>query len=188
MMRSLRSRCDPRDRSSQPSGTRISTSSSRHARCSAAAPRREHGEESSHRAGARAGDRGRRIDEPRTRAGERQELLRRGRARLQRALRSQSVAGGGAYINFAGRLGFDINAWHDRDVAFLVNPSLQIGGGFATIGQTFGYFYLNPSVELSLSLVDGLIGVYWRPLGFEIGIGGGAVGTYTMMFGVTFNF
>jgi hypothetical protein len=103
---------------------------------------------------------------------------------------SQGVAGLGALINFAGRIGFDILAWQNTDLAFLVNPFIQLGGGFGTGGGvTRGYFYMVPGVDLALSLVEGLIYVYWRPLSFEVAIGdGGGTGAYSMMFGVNFNF
>ncbi|MCC6874618.1 MAG: hypothetical protein IT378_09965 [Sandaracinaceae bacterium] len=92
-------------------------------------------------------------------------------------------------LSFAGRVGFDILVWQNQDLAVLVNPSLQLGAGlFLFSGQAEAGFFMQPSVEASIALLEGMLNVWWRPLAFDILIRDGGGAGYVMMWGANLNF
>jgi hypothetical protein len=102
---------------------------------------------------------------------------------------SQSIAGV-ALLGFAGRVGFDILLWSTAELALLLNPSLQLGAGVITGSlSTVAAFLMHPGLEVALALLEGLLHVWWRPVGFDVFINdGGATALYAMLWGVNFWF
>jgi hypothetical protein len=91
-------------------------------------------------------------------------------------------------LDFAGRIGFDIQAWRDADVAVLINPSVQLGVGmWISQGTAYPGFHLHPSLEISLAMLDDMLDVWLRPLGFDVLARDGGGAAYTLMAGLNVN-
>lgn len=96
--------------------------------------------------------------------------------------------GNAAALAFSARAGFDVLLWHNDDLAIVLNPSLALGVGVLVGGpEAAAAFFLHPGVEGAVVLLDGLLSLWWRPLGFDVFIRDGGFGAYTMTFGANVN-
>jgi hypothetical protein len=90
-----------------------------------------------------------------------------------------TTSGGNDFVQFHGgiRLGGDIEIHSSHDIAVLITPSGMAGAGFIDYGggfyrdrgwnHSYGYFVLQPSLALSLVLVERLLHVWVRPVAFD---------------------
>jgi hypothetical protein len=107
-------------------------------------------------------------------------------------LANQAFGKGGQAFDIDARLGFDINVYEWGSGALLVTPGTAIGvalirssfdvidpwtGETTSNSNTTAFFDIMFNAELRAVFVDGLIGVWFRPVGIEIIAGkGGAWG------------
>jgi hypothetical protein len=99
-------------------------------------------------------------------------------------------SGYGQRFDIDARVGFDINVYEWGSGALLVTPSMAMGvaiarvsildpadpWGGSTISDTSAAFDLMILGELRAVFVDGLIGVWFRPMGLEITAASGGAG------------
>lgn len=109
----------------------------------------------------------------------------------------QSYASNFAGLQFDVRGGVDFEAFDDGSVQVLVTPSITLGGSVSILSNqpivtggtttvTFGFFDLGFAAQAEVVLLDGLLGIWLRPLGFEIAIGNASGAAYELLAGVHF--
>lgn len=106
----------------------------------------------------------------------------------------QSFGDGGFFVlQFDARGGLDLELFDNGSLQLLVTPSLALGGavigvnnGF--ISSTSGAFDLQISAQAELVLLEGLLGIFLRPLSFEFYIYDGTGVNYEVLAGVNFRF
>lgn len=105
----------------------------------------------------------------------------------------QSFGDGFFVLQFDARGGLDLEVFDNGSLQLLVTPSLALGG--AVIGvtagpfnSTSGAFDLQISAQAELVLLDGLLGIFLRPLSFEFFIYDGTGVNYEVLAGVNFRF
>jgi hypothetical protein len=119
-------------------------------------------------------------------------------------LANQAFAKGGQIFDIDARLGFDINVYEWGSGALLVTPGTAIGvclfrtsfdvvdpwtGETTTNSDTSALFDIMFNAELRAVFVDGLISVWFRPVGIEVTAAkGGAGANWDLNAGVLFNF
>ncbi len=108
----------------------------------------------------------------------------------------QSFASRFAALQFDVRGGVDFEAFDDGAIQVLVTPSITLGGSVFIVDQpvvtggtstfTSGFFDLGFAAQAEVVLLDGLLGIWLRPLGFEIFIGNSSGAVYELLAGVHF--
>ncbi len=107
----------------------------------------------------------------------------------------QAFGDGGFYLlDFNGVFGADLEVWDGGDMQLVVTPMLGLGG--AAVGVTNGLggsraegaFHLQFAAQAQLVLLDGLLGVWLRPLVFDGFVRDGGFGAYSLLGGVDFHF
>jgi hypothetical protein len=90
-----------------------------------------------------------------------------------------TTSAGSDFIQFHGgvRLGGDIEVHSSHDFAILITPSGMLGGGLLDFDggywrdrgwdHSYGYFVLQPSLAVSIALVERLLHVWVRPVAFD---------------------
>lgn len=97
-------------------------------------------------------------------------------------------------LQFDARGGADLEVWDGGDMQLLVTPSITLGGSVFIVEvpniltggsstQTDGAFDFGFSAQAELTLADGLVGVWLRPLSFEIFVNSGTTATYELLAG-----
>ncbi|MCC6874617.1 MAG: hypothetical protein IT378_09960 [Sandaracinaceae bacterium] len=76
-------------------------------------------------------------------------------------------------LTWAVRLGFAIQVFHHSDFEILVTPLMQLGGTgfFPPNGNAGGAFNWMFGVQGEFVLFDGLLGLFFRPLAFDLNFG-----------------
>jgi hypothetical protein len=91
-------------------------------------------------------------------------------------------------LTFAGGVGFDGTAWQNDQVRITITPSLRLGGVVAFgFGQAAGGFYLSPGLEGAVTIANGFLSIWFRPLAFDIAIRDGGGASYVMLAGANIN-
>jgi hypothetical protein len=85
------------------------------------------------------------------------------------------------------RFGYDFRVFHDAGsgIELLVAPEIVIGGAFADAQGLRGWFDIQLGAEARLILVEGLLGVWLRPLAFDIFIGDATAARYDLLAGAS---
>lgn len=107
----------------------------------------------------------------------------------------QAFGGSGfVLLQFDGRGGADFEVWDGGEMQLLVTPSIALGGAAIFVDfvdglgnrttSTTGAFDFQVSAQGELVLADGLLGVWLRPLSFEILIHSGVGAQYELLGGV----
>lgn len=100
----------------------------------------------------------------------------------------QSFNSGVYLLQFDVRGGADFEVFDNGEMQLLVTPSLALGaaiiGTDTVLGSTTnGAFDLQISAQAELVLLEGLLGVWLRPLSFEIFIADGSAANYELLAG-----
>jgi hypothetical protein len=115
-------------------------------------------------------------------------------------LANQSIAKGGQNFDIDARVGFDINVFEWGSGALLVTPGTALGVSIARMdkytdpytgaefGGTSASFNIMFNCEVRAVLVDGLLSIWFRPVGIEVVAAKGATGAnWDLNAGVLFN-
>ncbi len=105
---------------------------------------------------------------------------------------SQSFLNGAYLFTFAPRWGFDIVVLRSRKVDLVLTPSgtvpgFAVGGYTAPGNDPLPFFHMSYDFDIKLLFGRGVFGIFFRPVGFEIGIRDYAFVRYDPMFGLVFN-
>jgi hypothetical protein len=107
-------------------------------------------------------------------------------------------AGGSNFVGlqFDVRGGVDFEVWDGGDMQLLVTPSITLGGGVFIVSftdafgnnntSTNGAFDFGFATQGELVMLDGLLGLWLRPLSFELYINSGVGALYELLAGVMF--
>lgn len=97
-------------------------------------------------------------------------------------------------LQFDVRGGVDLEVWDGGSLQLLVTPSITLGGGAFIItipdafgnpnSTTVGAFDLGFSAQGELVMLDGLLGIWLRPLSFELFINNNVGALYELLAGV----
>lgn len=97
-------------------------------------------------------------------------------------------------LQFDVRGGVDLEIWDGGDLQLLVTPSITLGGGVFIVSFTDGFgnrvestngaFDLGFSAQGELTMLDGMLGIWLRPLSFELFINSGVGALYELLAGV----
>jgi hypothetical protein len=94
--------------------------------------------------------------------------------------------GAGFLFQFGARAGFDFTVLDTEAVDLLVAPAVVLG---AALGEgpnaVAGYFHAEISGELRALFADGLVGVWIRPIAFEVFAGDLVFGRWHLMVGAS---
>jgi len=92
-------------------------------------------------------------------------------------------------LNFDGTFGADLMVWNGGDMQLVATPMLSLGAvvvGGTNYGADAG-FHVQFAAQAELVMVDGLLGVWLRPLVFDGFVRDGGFGAYSFLAGVTFH-
>jgi hypothetical protein len=102
----------------------------------------------------------------------------------------QAFGDNGFYgLNFDGTFGADLLVWNGGDLQLVVTPMLSLGAvvvGGNGYGADAG-FHVQFAAQAELVMVEGLLGVWLRPLVFDGFVRDGGFGAYSFLGGVTFH-
>jgi hypothetical protein len=88
-------------------------------------------------------------------------------------------------LTWAARAGFAIQVYHHEDFEVLVTPFMQFGGtAFFFANQTAGAFNWKFGAQGEFVLLRGLLGLFFRPLSFDLNFGRDVGAFYELMTGV----
>lgn len=92
-------------------------------------------------------------------------------------------------LNFDGRFGADFEVWDGGDMQLLATPFIGLGGGVVIFNgglanTTDGAFHMQFAAQAELVLVDGLLGIFLRPLSFDFYIWNNTWSSYQLLTGV----
>ena len=109
---------------------------------------------------------------------------------LWAALSLGQLVGDGFYLlHFDGQFGGDLELWDGGDAQLLLTPSLGLGGAVVGFSNAFangvdGAFHFQLAAQAEIVLLDGLLGVFFRPLGFDFFVRDGVFTSYVLLAGV----
>lgn len=108
----------------------------------------------------------------------------------------QAFNGNFALLQFDVRGGADLEVWDGGDMQLLVTPSITLGGSVGVssytdafgnnVTSTGGAFDFGFAAQGELVMLEGLLGVWLRPLSFELYINNGVGAQWELLGGVTF--
>lgn len=97
---------------------------------------------------------------------------------------------GSVLLNFDGRFGADFEVWDGGDLQLIATPFIGLGGGVVIISPgglgttTDGAFHMQFAAQAELVLVDGLLGIFLRPLSFDFYVWNNTWSSYQLLTGV----
>jgi hypothetical protein len=114
---------------------------------------------------------------------------------------NQSFGKGGYYVfDIDARVGVDFNVYDWGSGALLVTPGVDLGVAIlmtkavdpwsgASSSNTVAGFNIRFNGQIAVALLDGLMSIWFRPIGIEVWAkGGGATALWDLNTGVLFNF
>lgn len=96
-------------------------------------------------------------------------------------------------LQFGARFTASFGVWRNEDLAVRIAPSLMLGGavfitpqycGAVCIGGDFGTFNIQFATQAELELLEGLLTIWFRPIGIDGFIADGSSGRWDILAGV----